>query len=112
MEDTSPKRNMHNEKELRLLFKHLILYLVVITTLKILNMIFIPFIAWSQLVLIVWTFILATHLVLFFVTTGVIGTDYEGKPVKVIAQEIWQTIKLRNQDFKNSIQKPKQPPSN
>ena len=57
----------------------------------------------SGVIIFVWTIILGVHLLLFFLSTGVLGKEYENVPVKVIAQDLLNMVKDRNSSFKKSI---------
>lgn len=89
--------------EIKFLFKHLLLFLVINFGLKFWNMAMFPNFYWSGVIIFVWTIILGVHLLLFFLSTGVLGKEYENVPVKVIAQDLLNMVKDRNSSFKKSI---------
>jgi len=102
----------HTTKEIRQLFKHLVLFLVVALVLRLWNMIMFTGFPWAQFVIIPWIVILSLHLLLFFMSTGIIGAEYENVPVRLLAQNLLNMIKNRNLRFKESLNKPISPPDN
>lgn len=99
----------HNTKEIRQLFVHLLLFLLVAVVLRIWNMVMFGGFPWSQFIIIPWIAILALHLLLFFMSTGIIGTEYENVPVRQLVSDLLQMIKARNLRFKNNLKKPANP---
>lgn len=99
----------HNTKEIRQLFIHLLLFLLIAGVLRIWNMIMFVGFTWSQFIIVPWIAILALHLLLFFMSTGIIGTEYENVPVRQLVSDLLQMIKARNLRFKNSFRKPANP---
>lgn len=93
----------HSTHEIRQLFIHLVIFLVVIFVLRFWNMVMLPGVPWSSVILIIWTIFLAIHLLLFFLSTGILGGEYENVPVKVIARELIYMIKERNLSFKKNL---------
>lgn len=106
----------HNTSELRILFKHLILFLIVALILRFWNMIIFVSFPWSQIIIVLWIVILSIHLILFFMSTGVMGVEYENIPVKLLTKRLIDMIKQRNLRFKESISNtskmPTTPPNN
>lgn len=108
----SNQDNLENHtEETKLLFKHLLLFLVINFGMKFWNMAMFPEFSWSSIIIFIWTIILGLHLLLFFLSTGVFGQEYENVPVKVIANQLLDMIKERNTNFRKNIskQKPVQP---
>jgi hypothetical protein len=101
----------HHTKEVKLLFKHLLLFLVINFGMKFWNMAMFPQYSWSGVIIFIWTIILGVHLLLFFLSTGVFGKEFENVPVKVIAKKLLDMVKDRNNTFKKSMtrQEPDQP---
>lgn len=98
----------HHTEEIKLLFKHLLLFLVINFGLKFWNMAMFPEFSWSSIIIFVWTIILGIHLLLFFLSTGILGQQYENVPVRVIAKELLDMVKERNRSFRKSISRQKQ----
>lgn len=108
MDNSDDQSTEHHAIETKSLFKHLLLFLVVQLVLRAWNMVMFPSIPWSGVILIIWTVILALHLVLFFLSTGVLGKEYENVPVNTIANKLFVLVKERNASFKQSFAKKKE----
>jgi hypothetical protein len=104
---TNPNADIyeHQTNETKFLFKHLLLFLLVTMVVKFWNMAMFSNIPWSGIIIFIWTVILGLHLLLFFLSTGILGKDYENVPVKVIAKQLINMIKERNTHFRKSIGK-------
>ena len=101
-----PQTNTHISFETKNLFKHLIIFIVVSFVLRFWNMVLFVEFPWSQFIIVPWIVILSIHLLLFFMSTGIIGDNYENTPVKQIAKDLLQVIKDRNLKFRKNIQSP------
>lgn len=101
-----------NTQEVRLLFKHLLLFLLVALVLRLWNMFLFVSFPWSQFIIVPWIVILSVHLLLFFMSTGIIGQEYENIPVKTLARNLLKMVKERNLRFKESLNRPSSPPNN
>ncbi len=98
--------------EVKFLFKHLLLFLLVGGAVRIWNMAFFVSFPWSQFIIIPWIALLAVHLILFFMSTGVLGSEYENVPVRSLAGRLFNKIKERNSMFKKNMIRPTTPPTN
>lgn len=103
MNNPNTDNPQHDVDEIKLLFKHLLIFLVVVMIMKFWNMAIFPTFSWSGVIMLVWTVILGIHLLLFFLSTGVLGKEYENVPVREIARRLFNTIKDRNASFRKSI---------
>ena len=101
----NPNNNEHSVYETKQLFKHLILFLVVTMVLRLWNIIMFGAVPWSRIIIVVWTIILSIHLLLFFLSTGVLGDKYENIPVKVIADRLMDTVNERYVPYRKWISK-------
>lgn len=97
--------------EVKFLFKHLLLFLLVSSVLRFWNMVMFVSFPWSQFIILPWIVLLSIHLLLFFMSTGVLGSEYENVPVKTLAQNLINKVRKRNSRFKSSLNRPT-PPNN
>ena len=100
--------------EVKFLFKHLLLFLLVSSVLRFWNMVMFVSFPWSQFIILPWIVLLSIHLLLFFMSTGALGSEYENVPVKTLAQNLINKVRERNSRFKSSLDRPTTPnnPSN
>jgi hypothetical protein len=105
MPNINEPNHEHTSDELKFLFKHLLLFFVVTYVFKFWNYLIFPAFPLAQIIFVLWTIILGVHLLLFFLSTGIIGDDYENKPVKIIAKELLDQIKDRNHIFTRKLKK-------
>ena len=105
MPNTNETNHEHTSHELRNLFKHLLLFFVVTYVFKFWNYLMFPAFPLAQIIFVLWTILLGVHLLLFFLSTGIIGEAYENKPVKSIALELVDLIKERNTVFLKKFKK-------
>lgn len=112
MSTANDPNHQHTTDELKYFFKHLLLFFFVTYVFKFWNYLMFPTFPLAQVIYVVWTIILGVHLLLFFLSTGIIGADYENKPVKSIAKELLDLIKERNNIFAKRFQKEPANPRN
>lgn len=105
MPNINESNHEHTSDELKNLFKHLLLYFLVTYVFKFWNYLMFPGFPFAQIIFVVWTIILGVHLLLFFLSTGIMGKDYENRPVRSIAKELIDMIKERNDIFAKKLKR-------
>ena len=101
----SDNEHQNHTKELKHLFDNLLVFFIVVYVLKFWNYLIIPQFPFAQIILVVWTILLGIHLVLFFLSTGILGEEFENIPVKSIAKDLLNQIKSRNNMLMKSLQR-------
>lgn len=112
MEQSSPVQ----VKELRLLLKHLVVFLLAGLILRTVNGFILPQVSWSGAFFFLWSLLIATHTLILFMSQGLFGDHWEHRSSYDIADELLGEGRLRfnrlvNRFKKNQVET-KQPTSN